>query len=136
MWLADITKPVKIEILLFEQKFMKELLQHSIQFQQWAIHLFELPDDWDILAHWQQALKRWNAKLKNMKHPLESYLQHHEDMEAEKLLMAWFKLINQQLQVNQDLYKTMLDHVTKKLLEATPTTLFEDFETFSKFLPK
>ena len=136
MWLADITKSVKIEILLFEQKIMKELLQHSIQFQQWAILLFELPNDWDILAHWEQALKKWNTTLKNMKHPLEIYLQHHEDMEAETLLTDWFKLINQQLQVDQDLYKTMLDHITKKLFEATPTTLFEEFETFSKFLQK
>ena len=31
--MADKTKPVKIDILLFEQKFVKELLQHSIQFQ-------------------------------------------------------------------------------------------------------
>ena len=117
--------------ILEEHTILALILEGQHQFQRWTTQILKNPDECDCIVEWESQLKTWEKTLSLLLGPVNSHSGYEKIKQKQERQKKWNALIKQQIKSAWELYETLLDNVTKRLLQFSPQTELEQIEARS-----
>lgn len=120
--------------LLEGQTILGMIIQGHTQFQQWVVQLLQRPDNIDLIAVWENKLQLWKRSLTSLKYPIDRNRTTilNELNKNQRIFLKWNQYIQAQIDIAFQVYSSVLDVVTRHLLELNPIPYLEEIEAFAK----